>query len=114
MPALLRSDGDVATSNTPLYAASSDPLYGLNSAVSHNLARLGDNVADSTVMVVGAFETLRVLVHADLESETSRTASMDGVSGFETDQIFVKFRSYGNIYATDPRAFRRIVIPSGS
>ena len=104
----------VTTTNAPLYAASADPLYGLNSAVSHNLARLGDGAADSTVMVVGDFSTLRVLIHADLESETSRTASMDGISGFETDQVFVKFRSYGNVYATDPRAFRRIVIPAGS
>jgi HK97 family phage major capsid protein len=107
-------DNGLTTTNAPLFAASADPLYGLNRAVSHNLARLGDSVADSTVMVVGDFSTLRVLIHADLESETSRTASMNGVSGFETDQIFVKFRSYGNIYATDPRAFRRIVIPSGS
>ena len=107
-------DNGLTTTNAPLYAATADPLYGLNSAVSHNLARLGDNDADSTVMVVGDFSTLRVLIHADLESETSRVASMDGVSGFETDQVFVKFRSYGNVYATDPRAFRRIVIPSGS
>jgi hypothetical protein len=106
--------GGVTTTNAPLYAASADPLYGLSSAVSHNLARLGDQEAGSTTMIVGAFETLRVLVHADLESETSRVAAMNGVSGFETDQVFVKFRSYGNVYSTDPRAFRRIVIPSGS
>lgn len=104
----------VTTTNAPLYAANADPLYGLNSAVSHNLARLGDEDAGSTVMVVGDFSTLRVLIHADVESEISRVASMDGVSGFETDRVFAKFRSYGNVYSTDPRAFRRIIVPSGS
>lgn len=107
-------DNGLTTTNAPLYAATADPLYGLNSAVSHNLSRLGDQDSGATVMVVGDFSTLRVLIHADLESETSRVASMNGTSGFETDQVFVKFRSYGNVYATDPRAFRRIVIPSGS
>jgi hypothetical protein len=105
--------GGVTTTNAPLYQAA-DALYGLNSAVSHNLARLGDEESGSTVMVVGDFSTLRVLIHADVESELSRVASMDGVSGFETDRVYAKFRSYGNVYATDPRAFRRIVIPSGS
>ena len=103
----------LTTTNAPLYQ-NADALYGLNTAVSHNLARLGDEEADSTVMVVGDFSTLRVLIHADVESEISRVASMDGTSGFETDQVFAKFRSYGNVYATDASAFRRIVIPSGS
>lgn len=107
-------DNGLTTTNAPLYAANADPLYGLNSAVSHNLARLGDNDAGSTVMVVGDFSVLRVLIHEELTSETSRVASMDGVSGFETDQVFVKFRAMAQIYATDPRAFRRIVIPAGS
>lgn len=104
----------VTTTNAPLYGGAADPLYGLNSGVSHNLARLGDETPGSTVMIVGDFSTLRVLVHADLESEVSRVATMDGTSGFETDSVFAKFRSYGNVYSTDPRAFRRIVIPSGS
>lgn len=107
-------DSGVTTTNASLYGNASDPLWGLNSAVSHNLARIGDAEAGSSVMVVGDFSTLRTLIHADVESELSRVASMDGVSGFETDRIYAKFRSYGNVYSTQPEAFRRIVIPAGS
>lgn len=106
--------GGVTTTNAPLYQDSSDPLYGLGRAVSHNLARVGDATPDSTVMVVGDFSQLRVLIHADVESEVSRVASVDGDSGFEQDKIWVKYRSYGTCFAANPDAFRKIIIPAGS
>lgn len=107
-------DSGTTVTNASAFGNGLDPFWGLNTAVSHNLARVSDNTANSTVAVVGDFSTLRVLVHADLESEVSRVATMDGTSGFETDRVYAKFRSYGNTYSTDSRAFRRIVIPSGS
>ena len=103
----------VETTNVSAYN-SADPLWGLNNAVSHNLARVGDETAGSTVAIVGDFSALRVLIHADIESEVSRVASVDGDSGFETDRIYVKYRSYGTCYATQEDAFRKIVIPAGS
>ena len=105
--------GAVTTTNAAAYN-NSDPFWGLNTAVSHNLAKVGDETPESTVAIVGDFSALRVLIHADIESEVSRVASVDGDSGFETDRVFVKYRSYGTCYATQEDAFRKIVIPAGS
>lgn len=104
--------GGVTTTNTSAFGNGLDPFWGLNTAVSHNLARVGDETADSTCLVVGDFSTLRVLIHADVESEVSRVTTMDGTSGFETDQVYTKFRSYGTVYSTNPSSFRRLVIPA--
>lgn len=98
------------SSNARLFNGDRDPLYGLVRATSHNLPKLTAATTGQTVAIVGDFSSLRVLIHAELEDEISRVATVGGVSGYEVDKVFHKFRSYGQVYCTEPGAFRRIVI----
>jgi len=91
----------------PVYDTAS-PLYGLNSAISTNLARISDAADGDVIGVVADWNYCRFRVRSDLNltvsNQAAYTQSGSLVSAFEKNVTLLRWEMRAGFVITDPRA----------
>jgi hypothetical protein len=100
-------DARSATDNTTAIYDAANPLYGLNSALSTNLAPLSGLVGDACA-VVADWNYARFRVRSDLaltvSNEAAYTEGGNLVSAFEKNVTLLRWEMRAGFVITDPRA----------